>query len=179
MTRAFFIFLALLSGFAVPAGSHRGYLIFRDDFSGRLDDKWLSYPGATPRLNRSQGKPAPSLDCAGTETTNGGVITKRLFGRGPGLIIGCDLLVMFVSGHSWFGGSFGLIESPRDFSPGRWPRWLVGISFDYLGRLQNPAGLLADEGTLTCTLVDEDGDREIFRRPFRNEYLGDWHCESN
>lgn len=170
-----FLLLALCSGTILSAVPSRKYLVFRENFNGPLSEKWVYYPGPSPRLSRRRGNPVPAFGGNGFQTSGSGIVSKRLFGLRKGLVISCDMLMIVADGKAWSGGTFRLVGPERDFITGAWPDPVVGMSYDYLGKLWIPGTLMADEGTLVCTMLDEDGDRETRRFPFRNRYLGEWH----
>lgn len=159
----------------VLAESLCGQLIFYDDFSGKLEQKWSSFGKPSPRVHPYRGRPSPAFDNNGDEKSNNGVISKRCFKLQPGMVIRCDMFVPSNPAGCWIGGSFGFPRNPEHFRSGVWPDWLIGMSYDYIGDLCWGKKIAREEGTLTCRLIDEDGQLEIFRRPFCNRYLDAWH----
>jgi hypothetical protein len=159
----------------MSSGSQVGYRVFYDDFSGKLDDKWILSSPRSPRINIYRGRPAPSSDNYGDGTRNSGLLSKRSFPLTPGTIIRCDMYISPRSESTWIGGSFGLPGNPEVFRQGEWPEWLVGMSYSYIGKLEWTEGLFQEEGTLMCYLIDEDGKLEINRSPYTNRYLNGWH----
>jgi len=103
------------------------------------------------------------------------VISKRFFPFGPGVVARADIYISPGGGDAVFGGSLGFPRDPEDFLRGRWPEWLVGMSYDYIGETDWSRGAIPEGGTLTCTLIDEDGRPETRRRPYLNRWLGGWH----
>ncbi|MFH1038006.1 MAG: hypothetical protein V1789_04975 [PVC group bacterium] len=169
--------LLCLSALSCPpasVASPSGHRIFHDDFSGEPEQKWHFFARPGPRINARHGNPAPALDTGAAGEKNG-LLSKRVFHLSPGMVVRCDLFISGRSGSVCFGGSFGFPRNPDAFLQGVWPDWLVGMSYDYLGHLGWTGGIIPEGGTLTCCLVDEDGDLEISRRPYRDHYLGGWH----
>ncbi len=160
---------------AVLTPGVRGHLIFRDEFSSPLTEHWILFPDPRPRINAYRGNPPPAFDNNGSASANSGVLSKRIFTVRKGLIIGCDMQACLGDGDSWFGGSFGLAKKAADFRRGRWPDWVVGMRYDYLGDIPWLKGVIREGGTLICYLIDEDGNPEILRRPYRDRYLEGWH----
>ena len=152
-----------------------GYRVFFDDFSGALKGKWVLSLPQSPRINIYRGNPAPSVDISGDGTRNIGLLSKRSFSLAPGTIIRCDMYISPGNEKAWIGGSFGLPRNPSVFKKGEWPDWLVGMSYNYIGKLEWTKGPFHEEGTLICYLIDEDGKLEINRVPYTNRYLDGWH----
>ncbi|MDP8214516.1 MAG: hypothetical protein RAO92_06005 [Candidatus Euphemobacter frigidus] len=165
---------SLFCGLA-PAGAQAGHWIFFDDFSGDLEKKWISFLRPGPRPNEYRGNPAPSLKNDFKDRKKNGVMSKRSFFLVSGTVIRCDMYISPRSGNAWVEGAFGLPRTPDDFRRGVWPEWLVGMSYNYIGNPGWSRRPLREEGTLICYLVNEDGDLEINRIPFRNRYLDSWH----
>jgi len=157
------------------SGSQAGYRVFYDDFSEDMDNKWIRSSPRSPRINIYRGRPAPSSDNYGDGTRNSGLLSKRSFSLTPGTIIRCDMYISPRSEKTWIGGSFGLPGNPEVYRRGEWPEWLVGMSYNYIGKLEWTKGLFQEEGTLVCYLIDEDGKMEIDRSPYTNRYLNGWH----
>jgi hypothetical protein len=160
---------------STDSDSQLGYLVFSDDFSGELTGKWILSSPRSPRINMYRGHPAPSADNYGDGTRNSGLLSKRSFSLTPGTIIRCDMYVSPRSESAWIGGSFGLPRNPAVFRKGEWPEWLVGMSYNYIGKLEWTKGPFHEEGTLICYLIDEDGKLEVNRVPYTNRYLNGWH----
>lgn len=171
------VLLFLFSFFCstAPAGSQAGHRIFYDDFSGEMGEKWLTFAQPGPKISIYRGNPEPSVDNKGDGKKNNGVMSKRYFHLSPGMVIRCDIFVSVKSANTWSGGSFGFPRDPDAFRFGVWPDWLIGMSYDYIGNLGWTRGPLHEEGTLICYLVDEDGNIESHRSPYRNRYLDGWH----
>lgn len=169
-----FAFLAALSVLLTPPGLPAAIRLFSDDFSGALTDLWIPFSFPGPRINRSRGNPPPALDNGGGQERSG-VISKRLFQLGPGIILKAEIFLSGGGGEAVFGGSLGFPRNPGVFLRGEWPEWLVGMSYDYIGETEWSRGAIPEGGTLTCSLVDEDGRLEISRRPYLNRWLGGWH----
>ncbi len=155
--------------------SQLGSRVFLDDFSGELNGKWILSSPRSPRINKYRGHPAPSADNHGDGTRNTGLLSKRSFDLTLGKIIRCDMYISPRSESAWIGGSFGLPRNPAVFRKGEWPEWLVGMSYNYIGKLEWTKGPFHEEGTLICFLIDEDGNLEINRVPYTNRYLDGWH----
>jgi len=174
---AFLLVIMLVNSIlgATSPGEFHGRLIFKENFSCPVSDRWILSVPPRSRLNAYRGNPPPAFDNNGTVTAHSGAISKRIFRLREGLIIGCDMKACLGDGSSWFGGSFGLIRSPLDFRRGSWPEFLAGMRYDYLGDIPWMKGVIREGGTLTCYLIDEDGDLELLRRPYRDRYLEEWH----
>ncbi|MDP8236629.1 MAG: hypothetical protein P9M08_09610 [Candidatus Erginobacter occultus] len=168
-------FLGALAVLLPPAGRPADFRLFFDDFSGDLADRWIPFSFPGPRITRVRGNPPPGLDNGSAANRRGGVISKRLFQLEPGLILKADILISGGGGDAVFGGSLGLPRDPEAFIRGRWPEWLVGMSYDYIGRTDWSRGAIPEGGILTCSLIDEDGGLEISRRPYLTRWLGSWH----
>jgi hypothetical protein len=167
-----FCVLAAPNLFAGGPSLHR---LFSDDFSGDLFQFWIPFGFSGPRVTRSRGNPPPALDNSGDGKRRSGVISKRLFPLGAGVVARADIFLSGGGGDSVFGGSLGFPRDPKVFLRGQWPEWLVGMSYDYIGETDWSRGAIPEGGTLTCALIDEDERLEISRRPYLNRWLGGWH----
>jgi hypothetical protein len=175
---AIFSVLTVFCAFSVPllsAAAPLAHRLFYDDFSGGLSPYWVPFNLPGPRVTRSRGNPPPALDNAGDGKRRNGVISKRLFPLGAGVVVRADIFLSGGAGDSVFGGSLGFPTDSEVFLRGQWPEWLVGISYDYIGETDWSRGAIPEGGTLTCALIDEDGRLEISRRPYLNRWLGGWH----
>ena len=158
-----------------PAARPGETILFRDDFSRELTRHWIPFSLPGPRITRSRGNPPPALDNGGAGKARNGVISKRLFSLGPGVILRADIFLTPGGGDAVFGGSLGFPLNPEVFLRGQWPEWLVGISYDYIGDTEWSRGVIPEGGTLTCSLVNEDGRLEISRCPYLDLWMGGWH----
>ncbi|MEA1926563.1 MAG: hypothetical protein U9N73_00025 [Candidatus Auribacterota bacterium] len=164
-----------LSSDSIASGSRIGHRIFFDDFSGKAESRWHISPPPSPRIDLYRGDPAPCMDNNGDGSRNSGILSKRKFRLSPGTVIRCDMNIYPYGKDMWIGGSFGLPLDPASFHQGRWPEWLVGMSYKYIGKLEWTNGLFQEEGTLVCYLIDEDGNPELNRAAYHNQYLKGWH----
>ncbi len=159
----------------VAVGKPAGHRVFLDDFSKDPTLLWISLCRPGPRLSRSRGNPPPALDNCGDGKNRNGVISKRLFDLRAGVVVRADIYLSGGGGDSVFGGSLGFPLDPEVFRRGRWPEWLVGMSYDYIGMNAWSRGAIPEGGTLTCLLIDENGKLEILRQPYRDRWLNGWH----
>lgn len=158
----------------VPAGEKNTRpLLFSEDFTGEISLRWISFGRPGPRLIASRGNPSPALEIA--RSGRSGLLSKRRFNLAAGLVVRADIFVSRPGGGAVSGGSFGFPRDPGDISRGRWPEWLVGMSYEYIGDTDWSRGAIPEGGTLTCSLIDEDGRLEMIRRPYLNRWLGGWH----
>ncbi len=166
----------LLTVSAVFAGEETTRpLLFSEDFTGELSLRWIPFTRPGPRITASRGNPPPALDLAGSGRSRSGLLSKRRFNLGAGLVARADIFVSRAGSTDVCGGSLGFPRDPGDFSRGRWPEWLVGMSYEYIGDTDWSRGAIPEGGTLTCSLIDEDGRLEMIRRPYLNRWLGGWH----
>ncbi len=161
---------------AVPAGEETSRpLLFSEDFTAELSLRWIPFTRPGPRITAARGNPPPALDLAGSGRGRNGLLSKRRFNLAEGLVARADIFVPRAGGAAVCGGSLGFPRDPGDFRRGQWPEWLVGMSYEYIGDTDWSRGAIPEGGTLTCSLIDEDGRLEMVRRPYRNRWLGGWH----
>ncbi len=169
------VLICSLSVWFPPVARSGETILFRDDFSRELSRHWIPFFLPGPGITRSRGNPPPALGNGGGGKERNGVISKRLFPLDPGVVLRADIFLSPAGGEAVFGGSLGFPLNPEVFLRGQWPEWLVGISYDYIGETEWSRGVIPEGGTLTCSLVNEDGSLEISRRPYLNCWLGGWH----
>ena len=144
-------------------------LIFSEDFSDSLDEKWVPFGSPQGRVVSGVGNPAPAFDNNGDASWDSGAYTSQTFDYSNGLEIAADMYVPSAPNGCWVSGSFGVAQ--QSSVTGQSYDLAVEFRYNYNGSLCNSN----TDATLWAIVRTADGDVESIREDFLSDYLDAWH----
>ena len=173
-----------------------GYLIFEEDFSGDLTDKWNlvvfnsaggSDNDAGPTTRNDYGNPPPCFDNKGDSWCGNGIFSKQRFDYADGLIIMCDLWIKDARYEGcWVDATFGIARE----LPGSGYTRDDGVYVDN-DHCDTPLAIYIrfwvdgpscwmtpperrEHAWIRYIIINEHGDVEYFEES-GDDYLEEWH----